>query len=63
MPGLKKNLNLLVNYDPSNGVIQPEQLLQEVRMRHIQVGLFLATIVLSLPTYSPPITRRGSGYR
>ena len=36
MPGLKKNLNLLVNYDPSNGVIQPEQLLQEVRMRHIQ---------------------------
>jgi hypothetical protein len=47
MPGLKKNLNLLVNYDPSNGVIQPEQLLQEVRMRHIQVGLFLATIVLS----------------
>ena len=54
MPGLKKNLNLLVNYDPSNGVIQPEQLLQEVRMRHIQVGLFLATIVLSLMASATP---------
>jgi len=25
MPGLKKNLNLLVNYDPGNGVIQRER--------------------------------------
>ena len=57
MPGLKKNLNLLVNYDPSNGVIQPEQLLQEVRMRHIQVGLFLATIVLSLMASATPMNR------